>query len=91
MSASPSTPLIENHAKVYLERKPGESTWTVSAVTLDGYPLDGLDDGDYIDGDGDEPGDLNEVDLPNATQLLAALCEAVAEHQPTASLAEPQA
>lgn len=91
MPALPTTPLIENHVKVYLERTPGERTWTVSAVTLDEYPLDGLDDGDYIDGDGDEPGDLNEVDLPNATQLLAALCEAVAEHQPTASLAEPQA
>ncbi len=89
MPALPTTPLIENHVKVYLERTPGEHTWTVSAVTLDGYPLDGLDDGDYIDCDGDEPGDLNEVDLPNATQLLAALRKAVAEHQP--SLAEPQA
>ena len=87
-------PLIENHAKVYSERKPGESTWTVSAVNFDGYPLDGRDDGDHVVDyydDDDEPGDLNKVDLPTAAELLAALREAAASITPTASLAVPKA
>lgn len=80
---------IENHAKVYLhlEETSAGSRWVVSPVTVDGYPLDGVEDGNYCDYEGHPPGARPDWDrqhllakdltLPTAAELLPILAAAL--------------
>jgi hypothetical protein len=49
---------IENHVKVYLHLEEtsvdgqAAARWAVSGVTVDGYPLDGTENGNYCDYEG---------------------------------------
>lgn len=71
---------------------PGEDAgrgprWVVSPVTVDGYPLDGVEDGHYCDYEGHPPGarpdwdrqhrEAAEVYLPTAEELLPLLATAL--------------
>lgn len=65
----------------------GASRWAVSSATVDGYPLDGVEDGHYCDYEGHPPGarpdwdrqhrDAAEVHLPTAEELLPLLAAAL--------------
>lgn len=65
----------------------GVSRWVVSDVTVDGYPLDGVEDGHYCDYEGHPPGarpdwdrqhrETADVHLPTAEQLLPLLAAAL--------------
>jgi hypothetical protein len=80
---------IENHVKVYLhlEETGTGARWVVSPVTVDGYPLDGVEDGHYCDYEGHPPGarpdwdrqhrEAAEVHLPTAEELLPLLATAL--------------
>ncbi|MFF2088549.1 hypothetical protein ACFVVM_32600 [Nocardia sp. NPDC058176] len=35
---------LEDHGKIYFSLGPGENTWRLDSASLDGYPLDGLDE-----------------------------------------------
>lgn len=71
---------------------PAGLRWAVSPVTVDGYPLDGVDDGHYCDYEGHPPGarpdwdrqhrQAAQVHLPTAAELLPLLAAAL-EHQST--------
>lgn len=61
--------------------------WVVSDVTVDGYPLDGVEDGHYCDYEGHPPGarpdwdrqhrQAADVHLPTAAELLPLLASAL--------------
>ncbi|HCB07812.1 MAG TPA: hypothetical protein PLZ93_05120 [Nocardioides sp.] len=80
---------IENHVKVYLhlEETAAGLEWVVSPVTIDGYPLDGVEDGNYCDYEGHPPGARPDWDrqhqmakdlhLPTAAELLPILASAL--------------
>lgn len=85
---------IENHVKVYLhlEETPAAaggqtSTWAVSPITYDGYPLDGTEGGNYCDYESHPPGARPDWDrqhreaanmhLPTAEELLPLLADAL--------------
>ena len=80
---------IENHVKVYLhlEETTAGPRWVVSPVTVDGYPLDGVEDGHYCDYEGHPPGARPDWDrqhlvaknvyLPGAAELLPILASAL--------------
>jgi hypothetical protein len=80
---------IENHVKVYLhlEETAVGLGWVVSPVTVDGYPLDGVEDGNYCDYEGHPPGArpdwdrqhrmAKDVYLPTAAELLPILASAL--------------
>lgn len=83
---------IEDHVKVYLHLKEpqaggGGGRWVVSGVTVDGYPLDGSEDGHYCDYEGHPVGArpdwdhqhqaAADVDLPTAEELLPLLADAL--------------
>ncbi|MDR7254934.1 hypothetical protein J2X46_003936 [Nocardioides sp. BE266] len=80
---------IENHVKVYLhlEETAAGPRWVVSPVTVDGYPLDGVEDGNYCDYEGHPPGARPDWDrqhrlakdlyLPTAAELLPILASAL--------------
>jgi len=80
---------IENHVKVYLhlEETATGPRWAVSPVTVDGYPLDGVEDGNYCDYEGHPPGArpdwdrqhrlAKDLSLPTAAQLLPILASAL--------------
>lgn len=80
---------IENHVKVYLhlEETAAGPRWVVSPVTVDGYPLDGVEDGNYCDHEGHPPGARPNWDrqhrlakdlyLPTAAELLPILAAAL--------------
>ncbi|GAB7007703.1 hypothetical protein JCM18899A_51780 [Nocardioides sp. AN3] len=80
---------IENHVKVYLhlEETPAGPRWVVSPVTVDGYPLDGVEDGNYCDYEGHPPGArpdwdrqhrlAKDLSLPTAAELLPILASAL--------------
>ncbi|WP_408899810.1 hypothetical protein ACJ5H2_21745 (plasmid) [Nocardioides sp. R1-1] len=63
------------------------SRWVVSDVTVDGYPLDGVEDGHYCDYEGHPPGarpdwdrqhrEAADVHLPTAEELLPLLATAL--------------
>lgn len=63
------------------------SRWAVSGVTVDGYPLDGVEDGHYCDYEGHPPGarpdwdrqhrEAAHVHLPTAEELLPLLATAL--------------
>lgn len=63
------------------------SRWVVSGATVDGYPLDGVEDGHYCDYEGHPPGarpdwdrqhrEAADVDLPTAEELLPLLAAAL--------------
>lgn len=63
------------------------SRWVVSDVTVDGYPLDGVEDGHYCDYEGHPPGarpdwdrqhrQAADVHLPTAEELLPLLATAL--------------
>ena len=80
---------IENHVKVYIERRTGDRSWIVSAESVDRLPLDGCDDGDYTEWARTNlpeavRHDLDMAVLPTARELLfllaAALGYAVTAH-----------
>lgn len=84
---------IENHVKVYLQLEDvgagdaGGGRWAVSGVTVDGYPLDGVEGGHYCDYEGHPPGARPDWDrqhraaanvrLPTAEELLPLLAAAL--------------
>lgn len=80
---------IENHVKVYLhlEETAAGPRWAVSPVTVDGYPLDGVEDGHYCDYEGHPPGArpdwdrqhllAKDLSLPTAAELLPILAAAL--------------
>lgn len=80
---------IENHVKVYLhlEETAAGSHWAVSGVTVDGYPLDGTENGNYCDYEGHPLGArpdwdrqhqaAEDLDLPTAAELLPLLTDAL--------------
>ena len=80
---------IENHVKVYLhlEETATGPRWVVSPVTVDGYPLDGVEDGNYCDYEGHPPGArpdwdcqhrlAKDLSLPTAAELLPILASAL--------------
>ncbi len=88
---------IENHVKVYLhlEETAAGLRWVVSPVTVDGYPLDGVEDGNYCDYEGHPPGArpdwdrqhllAKDLSLPTAAELLPLLAAALGTsiHGPT--------
>ena len=65
----------------------GTSRWVVSGATVDGYPLDGVEDGHYCDYEGHPPGarpdwdrqhrEAADVHLPTAEELLPLLATAL--------------
>lgn len=65
----------------------GASRWVVSDVSVDGYPLDGVEDGHYCDYEGHPPGarldwdrqhrEAANVHLPTAIELLPLLATAL--------------
>ena len=84
--------LIENHVKIYLERNPLE-TWSVAAATVDGYALDGADNGDYTDLPtialpAEVIDELDKAELPNAEETLYLLAEALDRVVITREIAE---
>lgn len=80
---------IENHVKVYLhiEETAAGPRWLVSPVTVDGYPLAGVEDGNYCDYEGHPPGArpgwhrqhrvARDLYLPTAAELLPILASAL--------------
>ena len=80
---------IENLVKVYLhlEESAAGPRWVVSPVTVDGYPLDGVEDGHYCDYEGHPPGArpdwdrqhllARDLSLPTAAELLPILAAAL--------------
>lgn len=73
--------VIENHAKVYLRREPG-GAWTVDPVTLDGYELDGAEEGDYDDYFDVKPDDVIDGEIPGSV-ILAGRADWNTEPLPT--------
>jgi hypothetical protein len=73
---------------VYLEPDPAPAErWAVSGVTVDGYPLDGTENGNYCDYEGHPVGvrpdwdrqhqAADALDLPSAAELLPMLADAL--------------
>ena len=78
---------------IYLEHDPASTyRWAVSSVTVDGFPLDGTDDGHYCDYEGHPAGArpdwdrqhaaAAEVPLPTTDELLPLLARALGHQVP---------
>lgn len=76
----------EQAVKVYLHHDAVNHRWTVDPVTLDGYPLDGLDEAtsdlhrsEWTKANHAAIDAANETVLPNGDQLVLLLLEALPE------------